>query len=96
MDAAQTAAGFYQRALAFADDDSDRTTLRIRLAEALVGSWQHEAAMEHLHEALADARRLGDLAAEGKALRLQGDSLRMRGDADKWGGIIKSIGIAPI
>ncbi|TMK54012.1 MAG: hypothetical protein E6G59_04385 [Actinobacteria bacterium] len=82
MDAAQTAAGFYERALAFAGDDADRTTLRIRLAEALVGSWQHEAAMDSLDQALTDARRLGDRAAEGKALRLRGDSLRMRGDAE--------------
>ncbi|TML79882.1 MAG: hypothetical protein E6G04_04505 [Actinobacteria bacterium] len=76
MDAAQTAAGFYERALAFAGDDADRTTLRIRLAEALVGSWQHEAAMDHLDQALTDARGMGDRAAEGKALRLRGDSLR--------------------
>ena len=82
MDAAQTAAGFYERALAFAGDDADRTTLRIRLAEALVGSWQHEAAMDHLDQALTDARGMGDRAAEGKALRLRGDSLRMRGDAE--------------
>jgi len=81
MDAAQTAAGFFTRALAFAEDDTDRLTLQIRLAEALVGSWQHEAAHEHLEAALADARRIGDRAAEGKTLRLQGDSLRMRGDA---------------
>jgi class 3 adenylate cyclase/tetratricopeptide (TPR) repeat protein len=86
MDAAQTAAGFYERALAFAGDDADRTTLRLRLAEALVGSWQHEDAMDHLHEALADARSRGDRAAEGKALRLQGDSLRMRGDAERARG----------
>jgi class 3 adenylate cyclase/tetratricopeptide (TPR) repeat protein len=72
MDAAQTAAGFYERALAF--------------AEALVGSWQHEAAQDHIQEVLTDARRLGDRAAEGKALRLQGDSLRMRGDAERARG----------
>ncbi|HEV2685941.1 MAG TPA: adenylate/guanylate cyclase domain-containing protein [Actinomycetota bacterium] len=86
MDAAQTAAGFYERALAFAGDDADRAALRIRLAEALVGSWQHEAAQDHLEEALVDARRLGDRGAEGKALRLRGDSLRMRGDAERARG----------
>ena len=86
MDAAQTAAGFFDRALAFVTDDADGTSLRIRLAEALVGSWQHEEAWDHLDKALEDARRLGDRAAEGKALRLQGDSLRMRGDAERARG----------
>ena len=79
-DASGAARGFFQRALAFAKSDADRLSLRIRLAESLVAIWQHEAAEESIKEALAAARRLGDRATEGRALRLLGDSLRMRGD----------------
>jgi class 3 adenylate cyclase/tetratricopeptide (TPR) repeat protein len=83
MDAAAVAAGFFERALAFATDEEDRLHLRLHLAEALVGCWRPAQAQEQLGEALSSSRRLGDRRAEGKALRLLGDLLRMRGDIDE-------------
>jgi len=82
MDAARTAARFFGRAIAFARDDADAVALRIRLCEALVGSWRNEEAEPELQAVLADARRLGERLIEGKALRLLGDSLRMQGKGE--------------
>ncbi len=85
MDAARTAARFFRRALPFASNDADALGMRLRLAEALVGSFRHEEATEHLNDALAQARTLGDRRSESRALRLLGDSLRMTGHLDEAG-----------
>lgn len=81
-DAASAAAGFYQRALAFARDDLDALHLRVHLGEAFVGSWHPQKAEAALETALEAARRLGERRLEGKTLRLLGDLARIRGDFD--------------
>ena len=82
MDAAAAAADFFERALEYARDDTDRLHLQLHLGEALVGCWRPVEAERHLNEALEAARRSGDRKAEAKALRLLGDLHRMRGEID--------------
>jgi class 3 adenylate cyclase/tetratricopeptide (TPR) repeat protein len=83
LDAARTAASFYERALRFAEGTPDSLHLRVHLGEALVGAWRPLDAERHLHQALTEARRVGDKRLEAKALRLLGDLQRMSGDFDQ-------------
>lgn len=86
LDAAMQATRFFKRALEFAGSDADRLGLRTRYIEALIGTWggsTNVGALAELDGALADADRLGDRAAQGKLLRLQGDALRMSGEGDR-------------
>ena len=79
MDASGLAARFLERAVAFARDGADASTLRLRLGEALVGSWRMDEAAGVLEQVLAEAQTSGDRRSEGRALRLLGDAYRMVG-----------------
>ena len=83
MDAAASAADFFERALEYARDETDRLQLQLSLGEALVGCWRPVEAELHLTQGLDVARRVGDRRAEAKALRLLGDLMRIRGDIEQ-------------